>query len=256
MDLLVSPWFFKMVEQHGRTPAQRLLAVFSVLESWLAAPGIREQLLAAHTSDLFLYHNRPFKDFLTRIAVAARARQPASLVNQLMILLQGALAEDLRNPKAGAIGEAGKAAHAIIAEACPTRRTAWHWAVGGIAAAVTAVVLIYPVAHFSWMPQASPGAATMLVAARQAPYNPDSIEAALALQEQIAKGVCPAPQLLALPPGQVTAYMNAINFRTPDDPIADRENLRAFLAWFEKTRSSECYQPPVNGHTTVAWVAG
>ena len=256
MELLESPWFFKMVEQQGRNPRQRLLAVFSVIDTWLAAPGMREQLRATQRGDFFLYQNQPFKDFLTRIAVAARVRHPASLVNQLTILLQGAIAEDLRNPKSGAVSEAGKAAQAIIIEACPNRRTAWHWTMGGMAAALIAAVFLYPSAQLSWVPETAPISASAFAGAQQLLYNPDSVEAVLALQEQIAKGVCPAPQLLALPQGQVTAYMNAINFRTPDDPAADRKNLRAFLAWFEQTRASECYQPPSNGHTNVAWVKG
>lgn len=86
--------------------------------------------------------------------------------------------------------------------------------------------------------------------------SPSEMEATLVLHEQIEKGVCPAPQLLVLPPGQMTAYMNVINFRTPENPTADRENIRAFLAWFNKTRSSECYIPPANGHTTVTWTKG
>lgn len=255
MNLLESAWFFKMVEQHGKTPAQRLIAVFTVTESWLGAPGMRDNLLSSPSSGYFLYNSRPFKEFLTEMAVAARARQPVSLVNQLIILLQGAIAEDMRNPQAGAIGEAGKAAHALIAEACPRQRAAWHFASIGMAAALLMALILHPGMQ---TPSASPTASPLLSAGltdRTKAYNPDSIDAVLALQERIIQGVCPAPQLLALPPGQVTAYMNAINFRTPDDPIADRENLRAFLTWFERTRSSECYQPPANGHTTVAWVA-
>lgn len=256
MELLESAWFFRMVEQQGRTSAQRLLAVFHVLDTWLAAPGMRERLLASHDRGCFLYHNQAFKDFLTRLAITARARQPASLVSQLTILLQGALAEDLRNPKAGAIGEAGKAAKAIIAEACASRWGVVPWAMSGLVATVAAIVFLYPVAKLSWMPETTHATIPMLVEARTPLFNPDSVEAVLALQEQIDKGICPPPQLLALTPGQATAYLNVIHFRTPDDPVTDRKNLRAFLAWFEKNRLSECYMPPSNGHTNVAWVKG
>jgi hypothetical protein len=126
------------------------------------------------------------------------------------------------------------------------------------AAALIAAIGMHPAIKAQWSTPTLPKSPVVLasIAGPVASYNPDSVEAVLALQEQIAKGVCPAPQLLALPQGQVTAYMNVIHFRTPDDPVADRENIRAFLAWFERTRSSECYQPPSNGHTTVAWVAG
>lgn len=256
MELLESTWFFKMVEQQGRTPRQRLLAVFRVLESWLTAPGIRDQIRASHSPAQPLYHNQTLKDFLTRMAVAARAQHPASLANQLILLLQGAIAEDLRNPGAGAIGEAGKAADAIIAQSCATHRTAWRWTLGGIAASVTALVITYPAVPLPWVPAPHPAGIPAVAATPLPAYSPDNIEAVLALQEQIVKGVCPPPQLLALTPGQATAYLNVINFRTPDDPVADSKNLRAFLAWFDQNRKSECYQPPINGHTTVAWVKG
>lgn len=254
MDLLESPWFFRMVEQQGRTPRQRLLAVFSVLDAWLAAPEIRAQVRSTHHPDSPLYHSEVLKDFLTRIATAARAQQPASLANQLLILLQGAIAEDLRNPEAGAIAEAGKAAQAIIEQACAGQRTAWRWTLGGIAASVTALVIAYPAVQLPWVPDASTQAVPVLTVTPLPSYSPGNIEAVLALQEQIAKGICPAPPLLAMTPGQATAYLNVINYRTPENPVADSKNLRAFLAWFEQTRMSECYQAPVNGHTTVAWV--
>lgn len=259
MELLDSPWFFRLVEQQGKTPQQRLLAIFSITETWIAAPGIRERL-QAQTSGFFLYHSGAFKEFLTEIAVSARARNPVSLVNQLVILLQGAIAEEMRNPGARAIGEAGKAAQAIIADACPRKAHMLRLSLGGIAAAaLIAAVGMYPAVRAQWSPPPAQAAHAVLVSA--APqhvnhFNPDSVDAVLALQEQINKGICPAPQLLALPPGQATAYMNVIQFRTPDDPAADRENLRAFLAWFQRTRSTECYISPTNGHTAVTWVAG
>lgn len=260
MELLESSWFFRMVEQQGKSPEKRLLAIFSVTENWLSAPGIRERMLQSQAPNYILYNCNKLKEFLAGIAISAHARNPISLVNQLVILLQGAIAEEMRNPEARAIAEAGKAARAIIAEACPRKRNTLRLSLGGMAAAtLIAAFGLYPAIKAQWSPTPIPSTHPRVLASaeiKHVSFNPDSTEAILALQEQIAKGVCPAPQLLALPPGQVTAYMNVIHFRTPDDPIADRENLRAFLAWFERTRSSECYQPPANGHTTVAWVAG
>jgi hypothetical protein len=257
MELLESTWFFRMVEQQGKSPEKRLLAIFSVTENWIAAPGIRERMLQSQAPDYFLYNCSKLKEFLTGIAISAHARNPISLVNQLVILLQGAIAEEMRNPEARAIVEAGQAAQAIIAEACSRKRNTLRYSLGGMAAAaVIAAVGMHPAVKAQWSPMPVNPRVLASAEVTRVNFNPDSTEAVLALQERIAQGVCPAPQLLALPPGQVTAYMNVIHFRTPDDPIADRENLRAFLAWFERTRSSECYQPPANGHTTVAWVAG
>lgn len=261
MQLLESAWFFRMVEQQGKTPAQRLLAIFSITETWISAPGIRESmLLKPEATQRSLYACGQLKQFLSGIARDARANNPESLVNQLVILLQGAIAEEIRNPASGAIGEAGKAARAIVDKACRQRSNRAYLAAGSIAAAVLVVLGGYWQLSRPSQPQpvyrlVTQSAMTRPAGMQRATYNPDSVDAVLALQEQIDKGVCPAPQLLALPPGQVTAYMNVIHFRTPEDPAADRENIRAFMAWFQRTRSTECYMPPVNGHTSVAWVA-
>lgn len=264
MKLLESPWFFRMVEAQAKTPAERLIAIFNVTEAWISAPGIRENLSRDYAENhLALYSSIKLKEFLTAAAMSAKAQHPASLVNQLVILLQGAVAEEMRNPEMHAIAEAGKAARAVVARACGDRQRGQRDRVlGGLAAALLVAAFGYsPLMQLKQPDAAHPARAayqkSFIVPASSRPSgaSPDSVYAVLALQEQIQNGTCPAPQLLALPPGQVTAYMNIINFRTPDNPAADRENIRAFLAWFDKTRSSECYSPPANGHTTVAWVS-
>lgn len=265
VELLESAWFFRMVEAQGKTPVERLIAVFSVTAAWISAPGIREGFLKNQPGDGRALHScASLKEFLTASAISAKAQNPSGLVTQLTILLQGAIAEEIRNPDAHAIAEAARAARAVVAKACQPRRNRLRLSAGGLAAAaVIAAIGYYPATRAEWPGAAqspAPGIHRHALAAsnRAAPAgsSPDSIHAVLALHEQIEQGICPAPQLLALPPGQVTAYMNVIHFRTPDDPIADRENIRAFLAWFERTRSRECYSPPSNGHTHVAWVAG
>lgn len=265
MKLLESPWFFRMVEAQAKTPAERLVAVFSVTEAWISAPGIREKIsrdYAEHSHAL--YSNIELKEFLTATAMSAKAQNPASLVIQLVILLQGAIAEEMRNPEMHAIAEASKAARAVVAKACrgDRKRGLRDHMLGGLAASMlVAAIGYYPAMRLRQPDDTHPALAAHQnsfiapASSRSGGASPDSVYAVLALQEQIQNGTCPAPQLLALPPGQVTAYMNIINFRTPDNPAADRENIRAFLAWFDKTRSSECYSPPANGHTTVAWVS-
>jgi len=48
-----------------------------------------------------------------------------------------------------------------------------------------------------------------------------------------------------LPTDQMTAYMNVISYRKPENPLADRAHLKAFLAWYEDTMARECYYPPI-----------
>lgn len=248
----------------GKDPGRQTACRVPRNRTWIAAPGIREILAQACPADHLCLHScTGLKSYLTEIAASAQARNPPILASQLVILLQGAIAEEMRNPAAGTLDEAANAARAVIARACDSHRKQRRLvrSMGGLTAAavLVAAASLHPLTRQALnpvapQPAAMPQHAPALVASMPTGASPDEIAAILALQRSIEEGRCPAPQLLALPQGQVTAYMNAINFRTPDNPAADQANMRAFLAWFRQTRSSECYFPPSNGHTTVAWL--
>lgn len=261
MNPLESDWFFQMVARGGKTPSEQLVAIFSVTEHWIAAPGIRESFLQTYPEQgHFLHACHQLKRFLAELAAAAKFDKPEILASHLVILLQGAIVEELRNPAMHPLAEAAKAAQAVIARSCtqPGRQPYARLAAGSLAAGVVAVALgWYSHEHMETHPLPTHTlAASGSLAAMPFGISPGELEATLVLHEQIEKGVCPAPQLLALPAGQMTAYMNVINFRTPENPAADRKNIRAFLAWFNRARSGECYMPPVNGHTAVTWTKG
>jgi len=258
MQLLDSEWFFRMVEQQEHTPAARLVAIFTVAGQWISAPGIKDMFAGRQN----MQATARLKHYLIETAQSAKADNPAMLATQLLILLQGAIAEELRDPGASALQNAAMAAQAVVVRACSShgRKRAVRWsAMASVVLAVTAALIwqVRPPA-----PTISPASA---MAMQRSPYiraaehtmpmgiNPSELEAALNLQEKFDRGICPAPHLLALPQGQVTAYMNVINFRTPENPAADRENLHAFLVWFNQAQASECYYAPSNGHTLVTW---
>lgn len=258
MQLLDSEWFFRMVEQQGRTPADRLDAVFTVVGQWISAPGIKETFASPQS----LQMNSRLKSYLTETAQSAKAENPAMLASQLIILLQGAISEELRQPGVNALQNAASAAQAVIAQACRSSRTQrsipWS-AVASLAIVMTTAIVwhLFPnpskvvLVHTAAAPHGTP----YVQAAMTSPMgiSPSDIEEVLNLQEQFDRGTCAVPHLLELPPGQMTAYMNAIHFRTPENPEADRKNLRAFLTWYNQNRASECYFPPANGHTLVTW---
>ena len=256
MKLLESDWLFRMVESRSKLPAMRLIALFDTIDVWLAAPGIRESLME---DDAFLSSHSELpsrlKHWFSDTSLAAKAENPSMLAFQLIILLQGALAEELRNPDSRAIMNARLAAQAVINKSCrrqkivsvPFATAACSVMVIGLLAWFWAPVMVK--ANFEPLSQT----ATKEQIQASTSFNPEQVEEALALNEQFTRGVCAPPQMLVLPPGQVTAYMNVINFRKPENPEADRENLRAFLTWFETTKAADCYMPPANGHTTVSW---
>lgn len=258
MQLLDSEWFFRMVEQQGRTPAARLEAVFTVTGQWISAPGIKETFVGQQSLPV----DSRLKAYLIDTARSAKVDNPAMLAMQLTILLQGAISEELREPGINALQNATSAAQAVIAQTCRPNRNArsipWS-AVASLAIVMTTAIIWHLYPQPAKTPMISASALTRhspyVQAAMTAPagFNPSEIEEVLNLQEQFDRGICATPHLIALPPGQVTAYMDAIHFRTPENPEADRENLHAFLVWFNQTRASECYFPPANGHTLVTW---
>src|SRR3990167_6116402 len=90
MDLFDSQWFFRLVEKYGKTPAERLVAIFDIVENLIEAPDIREKLLDDSPGNRHcLYLLQDLKTFLTDLALAAKAKNPAFLANQLVVLLQG-----------------------------------------------------------------------------------------------------------------------------------------------------------------------
>jgi hypothetical protein len=258
MDTHESQWLFRLVEKCGRSPAEKLVAVFDVADSLLRSPEIRATLAREFPGERHcLYAANELHAFLVKLSAAAGMRDPAGTAQQLGILLQGAIAEELRNPSTGALREAARVAEIVMGQSRSRgffARRGWMPA-GSAAAALLVALVLWPAAE-KGPAHAAPvkhAAVASRPLAQPAGVSPDEIDAVLELHEKIERGICRAPHLLALPPGQMTAYMNVIEFRHPDDPAADRRNIREFLAWFDKISSTECYTPPMNGHTAVSW---
>ncbi|MFM9913367.1 MAG: hypothetical protein ACKVN9_07535 [Methylophilaceae bacterium] len=254
MNLLSSPWFFSMVEKRGNSPRERLLAVFAISRDWLAAPGISAQFPleanAATNQSIQLLNI-----FLTDLAKSAKAANPSVLSNQLSLLLMGAIAEQKRDPPSTVMEEAMQAAQVLIDKACKPQHVKRYAYLGGIAASVFACLL-------GWNILMSHNAAPVMHIASYPVHimqpnsiSPDEVEAVLTLHSQIVRGECRAPHLAMLPQAQMTAYMNVVEFRKPDDPVADEANIRAFMAWFNTIQATECYPQHSNDHTNTKWVA-
>jgi len=254
MNLLSSPWFFSMIEKRGNSPKQRLLAVFAISQDWLTAPGIGEQisLEVNATTNQTMQH---LAQFLTRLAESAKATNPAALSNQLSLLLMGAIAEQQRNPHSVVMEEAMQAAQVLIEKACQRDHSKYSAILGGIAASLFACFLGWKML----MPHNATPAIHMVSypvnIAQNNSLSPDEVEAVLALHNQIMTGECRAPHLAMLPQAQMSAYMNVIEFRKPDDPVADEANIRAFLTWFNTILATECYPQHSNGHTATTWLS-
>jgi hypothetical protein len=251
MQLWTEEWFARMVDRQVRSAGDRLPAVFIVTEQWIAAPGMREQIGQA------VPDTRDLRRYLTATAISAGAANPAGLATQLLMLLQGAIAEELRNPEAHAMRHAAAAARVVVAQACRSGRRTRLMQLS--VAAVVAVLTMVPIAWYAHQTEMPPATvayepdSTFMRTAVPVPggVDPRAMSAAFSLQKKVEQGVCPAPHLMALPPNQVTAYMNVVSYRTPENPLADRSNLEAFLNWYELNLGRECYYPPIPRATVI-----
>lgn len=256
MHILESPWFTGLVEKRAESAKGRLQAVFSIAGEWLAAPGIREQF----SPELGVPSDFPqLKGLLAREALRAGAAQHEVLATQLLMLLTGAIAEQLRQPSLSVMQDATKASETLIHNACRNPRSR-KLAASGIAAGVLlaglAIFLHQPAFH-------NPSQATSTLVHYQAPMvattpaslSPDEIEAVLALHDRIARGECRAPHMAMLPPGQTAAYMNIVELRGSRDPVSDGASVRAFMTWFSKVEATECYPKHTNDHINTVWVS-
>lgn len=251
MQLLESEWFFRMVERQSRTASGRLVAVFHVTEQWISAPGIREQIRDVS------FIQPSLEDYLIRTAGAAGAANPDGLSAQLLMLLQGAITEELRNPGAHALQYAAAAAEVVVAQACRKNRNKrvlqWSVVASMVTVGLAAILWSAQMPAMKQLAVAHEPDTTFMRTVVPVPggVDPRAMAATFSLQKKVEHGICPAPHLRNLPTSQVAAYMNVISYRTPENPLADRVNLEAFLAWYEQTLARECYYPPIPRATVI-----
>lgn len=256
MDYLNSAWLLRMIEAGGKNPSDKILYLFTCLENWLDAPGIREQFMATYKADFLLNRHCPaLATRLTELAKQASITHPEIFVNQVLILLQGALTEEIRDPTSGGLNAAKIAARSIMFDAVQKQRIAPRWAHFSQGAFATLMVIVGGYLFTSQiMAEATFQNTYQKTYQEVANIDPKLIEQVMALQSEIKSGHCPAPQLFAMPQDQAAVYMDTISYRDSVHPIEDGERLTKFLAWYRQNRQWECYFPPSNGHTTVSWV--
>ncbi len=247
MEFLNSAWLLRMIEQAGTQPVPKLLAVYALAETWLQAPGVsqclRTELSAASAP---ISSNSPeLRAHLLTLATAARLQQPGMVVSQMLMLLQGGLAEELRNPGMGALSAAHDAAKLVIHQARPSLLTRADQAIrhSGYAAACVMVTIL--TMHF-WPGQLSHSKPTSLEAgyAQAEPVPsiaPELLLKAFALRKSLEAGTCPSPNFFSMPKEQVTVYMDVVNSRLANNPEMNNQRLENFLSWYEGQRAWECY---------------
>ena len=245
MDILNSPWLIKMLEKSCKTPRGRLLNLFDILEDWLEAPNVREQLekgLSAQAS------KKTLQDFLTLEAAKAGAVMPEMLAHQIYFMAVAAAQEKLLANNPVSLSHAKSAANALISAQTQTefhiaKPTAYAMAasfaaVCAIAGGLFIFTLQQPAANIASAQIPIQAAIPPLVVA-EAMAEPHQTAALMAQIEQMRHGNCQLIEAIQLPDSQKGIYLNmVVNGQVSTNP---QEQAIAF----DLLRKTRCNYTPM-----------
>lgn len=123
-DRLFRAWFESEIDRRAKTPRDRMLAVFDILEAWFKSRDFHGCLFinaaAEHApSDDPIHlaaseHKQQVRGILERVAVDAGAKDPKQLASQIHLLMEGATVMAQVAGDAAAAQRARQAASALI----------------------------------------------------------------------------------------------------------------------------------------------
>jgi len=213
MDILNSAWFLGMLKKSGRTPQQRLLAMFDILEDWLHAPAVRDALI---TDPLYPQAGHALVTFLAQDAKSLGAAMPELLAQQLYFIALTALKEEIASPDSGSIKHARIAANALLKAQKQKNISVPKPIAYGLAASLFASIAIAsmmfssqafgtktPVQVAAAKPQPSPTPPTLIA-------SPSQTAELFASLEQMRKGTCHFPEALQLPDSEKAVYIENV----------------------------------------------
>lgn len=211
MPLLTSDWLKRMVMKSASDPAARIINLFTILQDWLDAPGMRDQLMAYSLDATGHSH---LQAFLKALAAEAGLTDPDKLAFQFHFLLIGAINEELRNPGSQAMTQAGEAAASLIAAAKPSRfsRPRIYVAASFASLAIVALVvgaLLKPASGPQLVPL-NEHAALRAQAGTDVMARPDALVAIYQMNNKIKSGQCSYPQALMLDADQRSMFMEGV----------------------------------------------
>ena len=117
-------WFVNEVNNKAETPQTKLLAIFDILEEWLAIPEFRGCAFInaaaefpvegnpVHQVSAKFYDN--FRNYITHLAKECNAKAPEVLALQLSLLIEGAIVSEQMKRHSRAIDYAKQAAVVLI----------------------------------------------------------------------------------------------------------------------------------------------
>ncbi len=127
-------WFTGELTRRGKSPQQRLLAMFDVLGEWFAQEDFRGCMfinaaseycgLDGRIGELAARHKKLVREEIRRLAAEAGVRHPAALADQLALLMEGAIVMALMEPSPDWAVTARDAARTLLKAALPASTAA------------------------------------------------------------------------------------------------------------------------------------
>lgn len=117
-------WFVEQVNSRADTPQAKLLAIFDVIEEWMAIPEFRGCAFInaaaefpiegnpVHQVSAEFYDN--FRRYITSLAQECGAKSPEILALQLSLLIEGAIVSEQMKRHSGSASHAKQAAIILI----------------------------------------------------------------------------------------------------------------------------------------------
>jgi len=210
MQTLFSDWLKRMVSKSATTPEARIVNLFGILQDWLEAPGMREQLLVA---GLDADGHRAIHAFLLALTAEAKLDESEKLAFQLSFILLGAITEEIRSPGNRAMAQAGEAAAKLIAAARPPRagRPRAMAAASVAVLALTSGALLLPASTPGPLAPAEKNRAVLQARTPALPSSrPDRLAAIYQMHDLIRTGQCSYPQALMLAAEQRAAFLEGV----------------------------------------------
>jgi hypothetical protein len=245
MELLNSSWLIHLIEGTGRKPREKLLSIYSILDTWLKAPNVRESLIKEGALEKPIEGCKSLEAHLMALAVQGRLKDPYSVITQLMILLQAAVAEELRNPGLGALNFAQQAAEVVLKQAEPNYISKIDNLIksSGYAASVIAISVLtlhfWPDNSTSLRSYSSPSVGTQYTIVSL--VDSELLEKASEFRWNMVSGKCPTPNFFSIPKDQFATYVGVIESNITYESEASKKNLASFLAWYNQNRAWECF---------------
>ncbi|MGB3516686.1 MAG: TetR/AcrR family transcriptional regulator [Elainellaceae cyanobacterium] len=117
-------WFQKTVEKQATAPAERLLAMFDVLEEWFSQPDFRGCAFINSSVELVdpehpgyqvaIEHQQALYGYILHLVQAAELDNPDAVAEQLLLLVEGAIVVAMMRRSPAAATHAKTAAAMLI----------------------------------------------------------------------------------------------------------------------------------------------